>query len=487
MILAVIQGVIEWIPVSSEGQSMLYLVNLIGLGTSNAFSLAIWLHIGTAAAAMLVYRHEFLNVFKPNENDDSNIKIRNFLVIGTLSTGLTGIPLYLFVKSFFPIFYGDTLMLIVSILLIITGVIILTAKLNFGYKTSSNLTIHEMIIIGVIQGLAILPGLSRSGLTIAALLLLKYKQNESLKLSFMLSVPSVAAGVIFDYLFYGAPTTYEITFTIIFAMIILAFIVGVLTVKSLIKISEKINFGYFALLIGLIGFTAAIIPFLINSGELGFFSYILGEIYNFVINLILLIGPIGFFFAMIIQAIVAPIPSEVLIIFSGGAFYISEGFWIGLLITGIVGGLGECTGAMCSFFISRYGGRPIAIKLVGEKNVEFADEWFKKWGGWAVLVGRLIPLIPFDAISYGAGITKIPFKTFILATAIGAFPRAFFYGYVGILIQQAIEVSSIEFVYLVVSIVIVVIIIIVLVFHRIIIKKYQGIKKEAEDYDITVI
>ncbi|MHA1237901.1 MAG: undecaprenyl-diphosphate phosphatase [Candidatus Odinarchaeia archaeon] len=471
-ILAVIQGVIEWIPVSSEGQSMIYLVSLIGLDPSQAFSLTIWLHIGTALAALLVYRKDFRSVLSFDNADISTSKIRNFLIVGTLFTALTAVPLYLVVKEFFSLFYGDLLMFIVSLLLVLTGVLIIVSKRNFGYKIIDNLTVRDMILVGVIQGLAVLPGLSRSGLTIAALLLLKYTQKETLKLSFMLSVPAVLAGVVFDYLNYGAPLTVDISLIILISMILIAFIVGALTVKLLIRLSEKINFGYFALIIGLIGVGASLLPMLSGDGAALINSFITAS-YDFAINLILLIGPIGFFLAMVIQAIAAPIPSELVLMFGGGAFYTLEGFIGSLLLTGIVGGLGECAGALCSFYISRFGGRPIATKLVGEENIKFADEWFKRWGGWAVLIGRLTPLIPFDAVSYGAGLTKMSLKVFMLATIIGAFPRAFFYGYVGILIQQAIEVGGIEFIYTLVSCVIVAVIILVLVVHRMVIKKYS--------------
>lgn len=155
-----------------------------------------------------------------------------------------------------------------------------------------------------------------------------------------------------------------------------------------------------------------------------------------IIALIGMFGPFGLLVAMVLQAIIAPIPSEMVLIFGGATF--------GLLIGTIFGGIGSCFGAIASFYISKKGGRPIVIKLLGKKNVNWADKWFKKWGGWAVLLGRLFPFIPFDAVSYGAGLTEISFSSFMTATIVGVFPRAIFYCYLGSVALKEVERTLLE-------------------------------------------
>jgi uncharacterized membrane protein YdjX (TVP38/TMEM64 family) len=138
---------------------------------------------------------------------------------------------------------------------------------------------------------------------------------------------------------------------------------------------------------------------------------------------------------MIIQAIAIPIPSELVLIAGGLAF----GFPFGWL----VGALGSIAAAMLGFYISRKGGRSLAIKLVGEKGINFADNWFNRWGAWAVLLGRFAPFIPFDAISYSAGLTSMKLKNFMIPTIIGTLPRALFYtslgSFFGVTFQELIE------------------------------------------------
>lgn len=147
-------------------------------------------------------------------------------------------------------------------------------------------------------------------------------------------------------------------------------------------------------------------------------------------------GGLPFLFVMmVIQAIAIPIPSELVLIAGGLAF----GFPFGW----IVGALGSIVAAMLGFYISRKGGRSLAIRFVGEKGIKFADNWFNRWGIWAVLLGRFAPFIPFDAISYSAGLTTMKLKNFMVPTIIGTLPRALFYtslgSFFGVTFQQLIE------------------------------------------------
>ena len=134
-------------------------------------------------------------------------------------------------------------------------------------------------------------------------------------------------------------------------------------------------------------------------------------------------GILGFLLSMILQAIIAPIPGEALMVIGGAVF--------GSLSAIVIGEIGGCIGALVCFLIARKGGRTLVIKMIGRKGLEFADNWFKRHGFYAVLLARLIPFIPIDAISYGAGLTAMSLKSFFVATAIGMLPRVIFYSYIG--------------------------------------------------------
>lgn len=134
-------------------------------------------------------------------------------------------------------------------------------------------------------------------------------------------------------------------------------------------------------------------------------------------------GLFALFVVMIVQALVIPIPSEFILMCGGAAF--------GLLAGWLVGAGGSIAAASLCFYVSRKGGRPVAIRFVGDGGMKFADNWFNRWGVWAVLLGRFAPFIPFDPISYSAGLTQMKFRSFLIPTIIGTFPRALFYAFLG--------------------------------------------------------
>ena len=127
-------------------------------------------------------------------------------------------------------------------------------------------------------------------------------------------------------------------------------------------------------------------------------------------------GQFGLLLVMIIQTIIAPIPSEALLVFAGA-------IGISLANVTIFGGSGLIIGAIAAFFIARYGGRPIVEKILGKKWVIAIDEWVTENGAKAIFFTRLVPFIPFDLISYISGVTSLSFKSYLIATLAGAFPR----------------------------------------------------------------
>lgn len=161
---------------------------------------------------------------------------------------------------------------------------------------------------------------------------------------------------------------------------------------------------------------------------------------EFLKDLVQTIGPIGLFFAMIIQALLAPVPSELILSFAGAAFAEEYGVELGLFLAIIFGSLGSIVGAIVAFWIAQHGGRPIVEKMVDEDALQFADKLLEKYGAWAILIGRLTPFIPFDAVSYGAGLSKgISFRTFIVPTIVGVIPRAIFYCSLGLIIDEGLK------------------------------------------------
>jgi len=134
-------------------------------------------------------------------------------------------------------------------------------------------------------------------------------------------------------------------------------------------------------------------------------------------------APVASCFLMVLQALVAPVPSFLITFANGLAFGVFWGWMLSVF--------GHVLAASVCFGISRALGRVPVEVLVGKAGLESADRWFARWGVYAVFAGRLLPGVAFDAISYAAGLTNMRFRNFLAATILGIVPQTFLYSYLG--------------------------------------------------------
>lgn len=134
-------------------------------------------------------------------------------------------------------------------------------------------------------------------------------------------------------------------------------------------------------------------------------------------------APVTSALLMIFQSVIAPLPAFV-ITFTNGLLF--GAFWGTLLSWS-----SAMAGAALCFFLSRIFGRPVVEKLAGAHNLDLVDKFFDRYGKHAIIVARLLPFVPFDPISYGAGLTGMSFWGFFLATGVGQLPATIVYSYLG--------------------------------------------------------
>ncbi len=261
ILIGILQGILEWLPVSSKGMEALIMVKFFNKTLSEALVIALWMHTGTLLAAIVYYKIELLEIIKnlinyiknPSEDTQAN-RLTSFVILTTFLTGLIGTPILLFGLDRFN-FAGNTAMLLIAFFLVLTGIFQWSAKKK--KNTEKDLNIKDSIFLGIAQGFTAIPGLSRSGTTVSTLMFRGYSAGEALKISFFVSIPAVLGVEVLLGLMKNS------TFDILFIPgIIASFIFGLVTIKSLVKIAEKINFGYFCS-----GFGLIIILFVIISSS----------------------------------------------------------------------------------------------------------------------------------------------------------------------------------------------------------------------------
>jgi len=241
VILGTLQGIFEWLPISSHG--IVALVSQFLAKEFNPIDLALFLHLGTLLAILIYFRKDWKEVLTLN-----NPKLLRFLIIATPISLAIGYPLYKLVRE---IAVGSTLLLIMGLGLFLSAYF---QKKERKFEISSD---KLAMISGALQGLAIIPGLSRSASTIFALSLGKSSPLEILKISYLMSAPIVL--VFSGYIFLKNPVLAFETWP----ALVFSFLVGLASLHFLINLAKRINFFKFTLIFGFLCLLGAGIGFVI--------------------------------------------------------------------------------------------------------------------------------------------------------------------------------------------------------------------------------
>ncbi len=247
-ILGAVQGIAEWLPVSSEGLIVLVKSNFFpdGSGLFESIQLALFLHLGTFFAAVVYFRKDVFSIIKTifrykssSENEKSLVR---FLFLATIISGALGVVILYFIGSFesYFEFTGKSITFVISIMLFITAFLQIKSPTS-GDKVLEGKIRKHGIILGIVQGFSALPGLSRSGSTVSAFLFSGFKDTEALRLSFLMSMPIILGG----NLALGI-TSFSLSLELLVALLF-SFLFGLATINILLSIARKIKFGYFVL------------------------------------------------------------------------------------------------------------------------------------------------------------------------------------------------------------------------------------------------
>ena len=268
IIMGIVQGLSEFLPISSSAHlvitSNLYKV-LKGLEltqeSSQEIFLDIMLHLGTLIAVLIYFRKDiieiikaFLSAVKSKDFSDNNAKMALYILIGTIITVVIAFPLHDVAEN---LVYSPA---IVGLLLIFTGILLFSAE-AFSKRIqdkSDKIDLKTSIFIAIAQGLAALPGFSRSGLTIATGLLNKKDRLTAARYSFLLSIPIIlGASMLYPLIKIDLHEFTGYNWNAIIIGTIVSAIVGYICIKYFLKFVGKYSlafFGYYCIIIGALSF-----------------------------------------------------------------------------------------------------------------------------------------------------------------------------------------------------------------------------------------
>ena len=235
VLLAIIQGLTEFLPISSSAHLILLSEFM---GSSQNLFYDVSLHLGTLIAVCLYFRSELMEIVHSFFKYKSFLKNQLFsqLFLACIPTLVLGFIFVEIIDSYLRT------SLIIAMTTILFGILLFLSTLKKSYKTDiKDLSISDALLIGVAQSLALIPGTSRSGITITAGLFLGLDNKTASKFSFLMAIPTI--GAIAIYQFYSVDMEYMIDyFEINILGLIISFLIAYTTIDFFIKFINKIGF-----------------------------------------------------------------------------------------------------------------------------------------------------------------------------------------------------------------------------------------------------
>lgn len=246
IVLGILQGLTEFLPVSSSGHLVLGQLYFNITDSGLAFDIAV--HMGTLAAVLVVYFKDLKEILASlflymggsrSTETDASLVMAGCILAGSVPTALIGLML----KQLEDVLFTSSVL--VGLMLMVTGSLLWVSKRFYRQDDAGGkLTLKRALMIGIVQGFAVIPGISRSGSTIAAGMFAGLDRSTAARFSFLLSIPAIAGalvlsikdaletGILFD------PATLYGT--------IVAFVVGLAALKLLLKLVHRGRFHLFA-------------------------------------------------------------------------------------------------------------------------------------------------------------------------------------------------------------------------------------------------
>ena len=246
--LSLIQGITEFLPISSS--SHLIIVSEYLEFNNKNLEIDVSLHIGSFLAVVVFFRKDIFNFV---QNKDLFLKI----LIGSLPVMIVG---YFLVK--FNFIDQIRNIKVIGWTTLIFGILLyLSDRSNIQKKINSNFTLKSAVLIGLLQILSLIPGVSRSGITITGARALKFNRYDSAKISFLLSIPTLAAVSIFGLNNLVKSESFSFSFLIIIS-IIFSFLFSFMTIKYFLKYIKNFSLNIFVIYRVFLGIGLLILAYL---------------------------------------------------------------------------------------------------------------------------------------------------------------------------------------------------------------------------------
>lgn len=256
IIVGVVQGISEWLPISSKTQVLLVSNALFALPLVVAYAFGLFMEIGSVGSALIYFRKDVVSLIR-------NRKLLIYLIIVTTVTAIIGVPVYLLVERVLESAYNVGIpMLILGVVLISNGFYIRRSRTSQMIGSLEEMKMKHYLAVGIAQGIAAFPGVSRSGMTTSTMLLMGVRPDVAFRLSFLAYIPAAIGAFLMTILIskkevHAAIASIDSTGILI--AIASSAMIGLVVISFLLKLAKSsriyvVNFvlGSIALAIGAI-------------------------------------------------------------------------------------------------------------------------------------------------------------------------------------------------------------------------------------------
>jgi undecaprenyl-diphosphatase len=251
VIVGLVQGVSEWLPISSKTQVLFVSTILFGIPISAAYSFGLFMEIGSLFSAAFYFRREILSLLRDK-------KLFVYLLVVTIVTGVEGVPLFIISDRLLTGAYNLGLpMMLLGGFLIADAIYIRSSRRRPRTGTLQDMSLKQYVVVGLAQGFAALPGVSRSGMTVSTLLFMGVDPKEAFRLSYLAYMPAAIGGILTTVLFskseLATALSYFDSLTISAAIITSAF-VGIFAISALLRFARRNDIWKVTLALGALAF-----------------------------------------------------------------------------------------------------------------------------------------------------------------------------------------------------------------------------------------
>jgi undecaprenyl-diphosphatase len=251
IIVGLVQGVSEWLPISSKTQVLFVSTILFGIPIGAAYSFGLFMEVGSLFSAAFYFRREILSLVRDR-------KLLAYLLVVTVVTGIEGVPLYLISDRLLTGAYNLGLpMMLLGGFLIADSIYIRSSRRSPRTGTLAEMTLRQYVIVGLAQGFAALPGVSRSGMTVSTLLFMGVDPKEAFKLSYLAYMPAAIGGILTTVLFSRSELSTAFSYfdtETISAAIITSALVGIVAISALLRFARRNDVWKVTLVLGALAF-----------------------------------------------------------------------------------------------------------------------------------------------------------------------------------------------------------------------------------------